>query len=118
MPSLLLQNIMISFFLVDNDCNDGLGGRSQIMLTRFFPLLTTYICDRIPLLLYFIIDYSLPLQMKSFGPKKFQISCMGKKVPFWQFFRKADMALFNLCMKIEKTLGQMISFEVVKNSQV
>jgi hypothetical protein len=25
---------------------------------------------------------------------------MGKKVPFWQFFRKADMALFNLCMKI------------------
>ena len=55
--------------------------------------------------------------MKSFGPKKFQISCMGKKVPFWQFFRKADMALFNLCMKINSFLGQMISFEVVKNSQ-
>ena len=27
------------------------------------------------------------LQMKSFGPKKIQISSTGKKVPFWQFFR-------------------------------
>ena len=25
--------------------------------------------------------------MKSFGPKKFQISPTGKKVPLWQFFR-------------------------------
>jgi hypothetical protein len=25
--------------------------------------------------------------MKSFGPKKIQISSTGKKVPFWQFFR-------------------------------
>ena len=41
---------------------------------------------------------------------------MGKKVPFWQFFRKADMALFNPCMKIKKKLGQMYSFEVVNNS--
>ena len=32
---------------------------------------------------------------------------MGKKVPFWQFFRKADRALFNLCMKFFKTLCQM-----------
>ena len=38
----------------------------------------------------------IALQMKSFGPK----ITTGKKVPFWQFFRKADMALFNLCMKI------------------
>ena len=30
---------------------------------------------------------SLALQMKSFGPKQFQISSMGKKVPFWQVFR-------------------------------
>ena len=29
----------------------------------------------------------IALQMKSFGPKKFQISSTGKKVPFWQFFR-------------------------------
>ena len=30
----------------------------------------------------------------------------------------ADMALFNLCMKIKKILGQIILFEVVKNSQL
>ncbi len=29
----------------------------------------------------------IALQMKSFGPKKIQISSTGKKVPFWQFFR-------------------------------
>ena len=29
----------------------------------------------------------LALQIKSFGPKIFWFSCMGKKVPFWQFFR-------------------------------
>jgi hypothetical protein len=29
----------------------------------------------------------IALQMKWFGPKNFQISSMGKKVPFWQFFR-------------------------------
>ena len=29
----------------------------------------------------------IALQMKSFGPKKFQISSTGKKVPFWLFFR-------------------------------
>ena len=29
----------------------------------------------------------IALQMKSFGPKNFQISSTGKKVPFWQFFR-------------------------------
>jgi hypothetical protein len=43
---------------------------------------------------------------------------MGKKVPFWQFFRKAVMALFNLCMKIKKKMDQMISFEVANNSQL
>ena len=29
----------------------------------------------------------IALQIKSFGPKKIQISSTGKKVPFWQFFR-------------------------------
>ena len=29
----------------------------------------------------------ITLQMKSFGPKKFQISSKGKKVPFCQVFR-------------------------------
>ena len=31
-------------------------------------------------------------------------------MPFWQFFRKADMALFNLCTKIKNYGGQMYSF--------
>ena len=31
----------------------------------------------------------LGLQMKSFGPKKFWIPCMSKKVPFWQFYQKS-----------------------------
>ena len=35
----------------------------------------------------FIMDYCLPLQMNTFGPKKFWFSCMGKKVPFWQFLK-------------------------------
>ena len=55
---------------------------------------------------------------RSFAPKKFNFSCMGKKVPFWQFFRQADMALFNLCMKIKIFMGQMTSPEVVTNSQL
>ena len=29
----------------------------------------------------------LALQIKSFGPKNFWFSCMGKKVPFWQFLK-------------------------------
>ena len=29
----------------------------------------------------------LALQIKSFGPKNFWFSCMGKKVPFWWFLR-------------------------------
>ena len=29
-------------------------------------------------------------QMKSFGPKYFQIQCTDQKVPFWQFFRKGQ----------------------------
>jgi hypothetical protein len=41
---------------------------------------------------------------------------MGKKVPFWQFFRKADVALFNPCIKIKNYLGQIILFEVVNTS--
>ena len=29
----------------------------------------------------------LALQIKAFGPKNFWFSCMGKKVPFWQFLK-------------------------------
>ena len=38
----------------------------------------------------FTKNYSLQLQMKSFGPKKFQIPGTDQKVPFWQFFRKGQ----------------------------
>ena len=31
-------------------------------------------------------------QMKSFGPKNFQIPCTDQKVPFWQFSDRARMA--------------------------
>ena len=40
-----------------------------------------------------IMDYCLPYQKNTFGPNFFWFSCMGQKVPFWQFFRTADMAL-------------------------
>ena len=53
------------------------------------------------------------LQKNAFGPKKFQISCMGLKVPFWQFFNFFKMALLNPCMKFEKILGQKHSFEAL-----
>ena len=34
-----------------------------------------------------IIDYCLLHQMNTFGAKYFWFSCMGKKVPFWQFLK-------------------------------
>ena len=44
--------------------------------------------------------------MKSFGPKKFQISCTDPKVPFWQFFRQGrdGHALLRIPHKISKIL--------------
>ena len=38
-----------------------------------------------------------------FWSKKFWISCTGSKVPFWQFFFFAKMALLNPCMKFKNT---------------
>ena len=38
------------------------------------------------------------LQKNTFGQKKFPISCTGSKVPFWQFFNFAKMALLIPCM--------------------
>ena len=34
-----------------------------------------------------IMDYCLLHKMNTFGPKNFRFSGMGKKVPFWQFFK-------------------------------
>jgi hypothetical protein len=44
--------------------------------------------------------------MKSFGPKKFQISSTVKKVPFWQFFRMGwdGRALKNPSQELKKKI--------------
>ena len=43
----------------------------------------------------------LALQIKAFVPKKFWFSCMGKKVPFWQFFRKCHLVtLSKICLQL------------------
>ena len=52
-------------------------------------------------------------QKKSFGQKKFWISCTGSKVPFWQNEKIAKMALLNLCMKFKNFFGQKTSFEAL-----
>ena len=49
--------------------------------------------------IFFVNGTFIMHQKKSFGQKKFWISCTGSKVPFWQFFHSAKMALLNLCMK-------------------
>ena len=46
-----------------------------------------------------------------FWSKKFQISCTGSKVPFWQFFIFSKMALLNQCMKFEFFFDQKYSSE-------
>ena len=52
---------------------------------------------------------------KIYIPTIFPHIVAAATILFWNF---SDMALFNLCMKIKKKLGQMISFEVVNNSQI
>ena len=46
----------------------------------------------------------IALQMKWFGPKKFQILSTGKKVPFWQFFRMGwdGIQRANITKKVHK----------------
>jgi hypothetical protein len=38
---------------------------------------------------------------------------LGSKVPFWQFFHSAKMALLNPCMKFKTLFGQKNSFEAL-----
>ena len=59
----------------------------------------------------FLVAIFIMLQKNAFGQKKFWISCTGSKVPFWQFFIFAKMALLNPCMKFKKIFGQKYSFE-------
>ena len=53
------------------------------------------------------------LQKNAFGQKIFWISCTGSKVPFWQKWKIAKMALLNPCMKFKFFFGQKYSFEAL-----
>ena len=56
--------------------------------------------------IFFVNGTLIMPQKKSFGQKFFWISCTGSKVPFWQFFHSAKMALLNPCMKFKIFFGQ------------
>ena len=51
--------------------------------------------------IFFLVAMFIMLEKNAFGQKNFWISCTGSKVPFWQFFNFAKMALLNLCMKFK-----------------
>jgi hypothetical protein len=48
----------------------------------------------------------------AFGQKNFKFHT-GLKVPFWQYFNFAKVALMNPCMKFEKKFGQKHSFDAL-----
>ena len=45
---------------------------------------------------FFLTAISIMLQKKAFGQKRFQISCTGSKVPFWQKFRNSHITKTNI----------------------
>jgi hypothetical protein len=49
----------------------------------------------------FLIAIFIMLQKNAFGQKKIRISCKCSKVPFWQNWKIAKMALLNPCMKFK-----------------
>ena len=51
--------------------------------------------------IFFVNVNFIMFQKKSFCQKNVWISCMGSKVPFWQFFNSDKMALLNPCMKFK-----------------
>ena len=63
--------------------------------------------------IFFLIAIFIMLQKNAFGQNVFQILCTGSKVPFWQFFNFAKMALLKLCMKFKISFGQKHSFEAL-----
>ena len=67
-------------------------------------------CYKKILLAIFII-----LQKNDFGQKNFWISCTGSKVPFWQNWKIAKMALLNLCMKFKIFLAKSILLKHYEN---
>ena len=63
--------------------------------------------------IFFHVAIFLMLQKNAFGQKKIWISCTGSKVPFWQNWKIAKMALLNLCMKFKIFFDQKHSFEAL-----
>ena len=53
------------------------------------------------------------LQKNVFGQKNFWISCTGSKVPFWQFFIFAKMALLNPLHEIQKFFWPKAFFWII-----
>ena len=60
-----------------------------------------------------LIAIFIMLQKNTFGQKFFWISCTGSKVPFWQKWKIAKMALLNPCMKFKNFFGQKHSSEAL-----
>ena len=56
--------------------------------------------------IFFLIAIFIMLLKNTFGQKKFWISCKGSKVPFWQNWKIAKVALLNPCKKFEFFFSQ------------
>jgi hypothetical protein len=63
----------------------------------------------------FVSAIFIMLQKNAFGQKIFLNSCTGSKVPFWQFFNFAKMALLNPCMKLIIFLAKSIVLKQHEN---
>ena len=63
--------------------------------------------------IFFVYGTFIMPQKRSFGRNFFWISCTGSKMPFWQFFHSAKMALLNPCMKFKKKFDQKPSYEAL-----
>ena len=55
------------------------------------------------------------LQKNAFGQKNFWISCTGSKVPFWQFFNFAKMALWTCAWNWKFFLAKIIILKHYEN---
>ena len=66
--------------------------------------------------IFFLNGTFIMLQKKTFGQETFWISYMGSKVPFWQKWKIAKMALLNPCMKFKIFLAKSILLKHYENA--
>ena len=64
----------------------------------------------------FLIAIFIMVQKNTFGQKNFWISCTGSKLPLWQFFIFAKMALLNPCMKLNFFFAKSILLKHNENA--